>query len=83
MPSKAETLLPSYQTTPRTPRTLPARPAPPLTRNARLLRAQAGGRQLVVDAQAARPRDFFFRREAGPQAVGRAGGRAGRVYGGR
>ena len=83
MPSKAETLLLSYQTIPRTPRTLPAHPAPPQTRTARLLRAQAMGQQLVVDGQAVRPKDLFFRRGAGPQAVAGAAGAAGRVYGGR
>ena len=82
MPSKAETLLPSYQTTPRTQRALPIRPAPPLPLTARLPCAQAVARWLLVDAQAARPRDTFNLREAGAQAVGRGGGRDGRVFNG-
>ena len=79
-PSKADTLLLSYQTTPRTQRTLPARPAPPLTRIARLLRPQAGGRWLVVHGRAARPEDIFFLCEAGAEAVAGIGGAAGRVF---
>ena len=41
VPLTAETLLPSYQTTPRTPRTLPVRPAPPLTLAAHISHTQA------------------------------------------
>ena len=40
-PLTPETLLPSYQTTTRTPRTLPVRPAPPLTLAAHISYAQA------------------------------------------
>ena len=79
MPSKAETLLPSYQTNPCTPRSPPVRPAPPLTRTARLPREQAVGRWLVVDRQAAWPKDIFILRGAGAQFVGRAGGEDGAV----
>ena len=79
VPSKAETLLPSYQTTPCTPRSPPVRPAPPLTRTARLPREQAVGRWLVVDGQAARPKDIFILCGAGGQFVGRAGGEEGAV----
>ena len=80
VPSKAETLLPSYQTTPRTPRSPPVRPAPPLTRTARLPREQAVGQWVVVDGQAARPKDLYILRGAGAQFVGRAGGEDGAVF---
>ena len=80
VPSNAETLLPSYQTTPCTPRSPPVRPAPPLTHTARLPRAQAVGRWLVVDGQPARPRDLFILCGAGGQVVGRAGEEDGDVF---
>ena len=72
VPSKAETLLPSYQTTPRTLRSPPVgvRPAPALTRTARLPREQAvgrcmgGGRRTSSTAQ----RHLIILRGAGAQS---------------
>ena len=75
-PLTPETLLPSYQTTPRTLHTLPVRPAPPLTLAAHISRAQAVVSRMAADGLLARPKDLLNLHGAGAQGVGRGGGQA-------
>ena len=81
MPSTPETLLPSYQTTPRTPRTLPVRPAPPFTLAACVLCAPGCGvcGWQQVSGQG-RTEDVFNGAEARQQSVGRVDGAAAATF---
>ena len=82
VPLAAETLLPSYQTTPSTLRALPVHVAPLLTVACCAYHAYAGDRcaRIAAGGQAGLAEELFNGVEAGGQLVGRPGGAAAVVF---